>query len=165
MKRLSTACAATLALIACSPQRQADAGHANQSASATGAQRPSDADSEAYMRKAEEDWAALAVRKIPGLLDRILSDDYVGVSSKGDVRSKADQIRMDTGPGGEFKSSKLDYVHYRHFGDAVIAQGEESLQRKDGKPDLTLIWTDIWMFRDGKWQVVASQDSKLPEKK
>ena len=60
------------------------------------AQRPSDAESEAYMWKAEEDWAAQAVRPVPGLMERILADDYFGVSSKGDVRNKA---RPDQGPG------------------------------------------------------------------
>jgi uncharacterized protein YceK len=127
------------------------------------AQRPSDATSEAYMRKAEEDWAALAVKPMPGLLDRILADDYVAVSSKGDVRDKATQVKLDA-PDADYASSKLDYAHYRHFGDTVIAQGQESLQRKDGKADLTLIWTDVWMWRRGKWQVVASQDSVLPAK-
>ncbi len=64
-----------------------------------------------------------------------------------------------------FVSSKLDYVNYRHFGDTVLAQGAESLQRRDGGPDHRLIWTDVWMWRDGKWQIVASQDSVRPDKK
>jgi hypothetical protein len=164
MKTICTVAAAALALTACSPQGQTNLQETNATANAAGAQRPSDSASEAYMRKAEEDWAALAVRPIPGLLERILADDYVAVSSEGDVRSKAQQIKLDA-PDPAFVSSKLDYVNYRHFGDTVIAQGQESLQRKDRKPDLSLIWTDVWMFRKGRWQVVASQDSVLPQKK
>jgi hypothetical protein len=150
-----------MALTACSKQAPT-----NQPAAAAAAQRPSDAESEAYMRKAEADWAAVSVRKMPGLLERILADDYVGVNSDNVVRDKAKMIELaNKGPSGTFGSSKLDDVHYRHFGDTVIAQGGESLQRKDGKPDLSLIWTDVWMWRDGKWQVVASQDNVLPGKK
>jgi hypothetical protein len=156
MKSAVILAGAALALGACSQQ----APSSNQQ-SATTAQRPSDAESEAYMRKAEADWAELAVRPIPGLLDRILADDYVAVSSKGDVRDKAAQLKLDP-PDPDYRSSKLDYVHYRHFGDTVIAQGGESLQRKDGGPDHSLIWTDVWMWRDGKWQVVASQDNVVP---
>lgn len=152
---------AGLALSACSPPGAGNV-PGNQAAAA---QRPSDKEAEAYMWKAEEDWAAQAVRPVPGLMERILADDYTGVSSKGDVRTKADQIKDQAEPlTGTYVSSKLDYVHYRHFGDTVIAQGQESLKRADGKPDLRLIWNDIWMFRDGKWQIVASQDLKLPEK-
>jgi hypothetical protein len=160
--KLILACAASVALLACSPAQQN--GASNGAAETAAAQRPSHAESDAYMRKAEADWAALAVKPIPGLLDRILADDYVAVSSKGDVRGKAQQLKLDA-PDPDYASSKLDYVNYRHFGDTVIAQGGESLQRKDGGPDHRLIWTDVWMWRDGKWQVVASQDSVLPEKK
>jgi hypothetical protein len=97
-------------------------------------------------------------------MELILADDYSGVSSEGDFRTKADQIKAAGEPRtGTFVSTKLEYVHYRHFGDTVIAQGQESLKRADGKPDLKLIWHDIWMFRDGKWQIVASQDSVLPK--
>ena len=161
MKSAIIAAALVFAIAACSGPQQPAA----QNQQGAAAQRPSDAESEAYMRKAEEDWAALSVQAIPGLLERILADDYVGVSSDGSVRSKADQIRLNTTSSGTFKSSKLDYVHYRHFGDTVLAQGQEFLQRKDGGPDLSLIWTDVWMWRDGKWQIAASQDSVLPAKK
>ena len=140
-------------------------GGTDKAATAAAAQRPPDAESEAYMRKAEVDWAEVAVRPMPGLMERILADDYVGVNSDTAVRDKAKMIALaNEKPTGAYVSSKLDYVHYRHFGDTVIAQGQESLQRQYGGPDYSLIWTDVWMWRDGKWQVVASQDSVLPAK-
>src|SRR3954466_11166011 len=140
---IGTVALGAMALGACSAQPSS-----NSQAAAGQAQRPSDAESDAYMRKAEEDWAALAVRPIPGLIERILASDYVGVSSDTHVRSKAEQIALaNDPPSGTYVSSKLDYVHYRHFGDTVLAQGQESLQRKDRGPDLSLIWTDVWMWR------------------
>jgi hypothetical protein len=160
MRPTIIAIAGAAALAACSKPVQTNP------PAAAASQRPSDAESEAYMRKAEEDWAAQAVRPVPGLMERILADDYSGVASEGDVRTKADQIKAAAAPRtGTYVSTKLEYVHYRHFGDTVIAQGQESLKRADGKPDLQLIWNDIWMWRDGKWQIVASQDSVLPRKK
>ena len=119
------------------------------------------------MRQAEADWANLAVKKNPAVLDRILAADYVGVSSENVVRDKKQYLKDESGeePSGKFVSSKLDYVNYRHFGDTVLAQGAESIKRADGSPDLRLIWTDVWMWRDGKWQVVASQDNVVPPEK
>jgi hypothetical protein len=156
MKLLVTSAAVALALAGCTagtPQ--------TQDREQAGTQRPSDAESEAYMRKAEEDWANLAVKANPGLMDRILADDYVGVSSENRVVNKASYLKAQATEKypGRFVSSKLDYVNYRHFGDTVLAQGAESVKRADGTPDLKLIWTDVWMWRDGKWQVVASQDN------
>ena len=163
MKGIVTIIAASAALAACSAERKPAA----QDHMAKAAQRPSEAESEAYMRQAEADWANLAVKKNPMVLDRILADDYVGVSSENVVRDKTQYLKDESGeePGGKFVSSKLDYVNYRHFGDTVLAQGAESIKRADGSPDLRLIWTDIWMWRDGKWQVVASQDNVVPPEK
>jgi len=44
------------------------------------------------------------------------------------------------------------------FGDSIaIAYGEESaIKAKDGKETKhCLIWTDTWLKRAGKWQIVA----------
>jgi hypothetical protein len=163
MKGIVTIIAASAALAACTAE-QKPAAPANEQ---TAAQRPSQAESEAYMRKAEEDWANLAVKANPGLMDRILADDYVGVSSENRVVNKASYLKAQATEKytGRFVSSKLDYVNYRHFGDTVLAQGAESVKRADGTPDLKLIWTDVWMWRDGKWQVVASQDNVVPPEK
>ena len=126
------------------------------------AQLPPQAESEAYMRKAEEDWAQVFVKENPALFERILADDFVGVFSDGVVRNKAETIPHEK-PDPAFRSAKLDYVNYRHFGDIAVAQGVESAQRRDGKSDLRLIWTDVWRFRGGQWQIVASHVSRLPQ--
>jgi hypothetical protein len=158
--KIIEAMTAVLALAGCSAQPASNAG------ATSAAQRPSDAESDAYMRKAEADWAEVAARPMPGLMERILADDYVGVNSDNVVRDKAQEIALADEPhSGNYVSSKLEYVNYRHFGDTVLAQGQESVHRNDGKPDLRLIWTDVWMWRDGKWQIVASQDSVMPAKK
>ena len=161
----AAAVAGALALTACSQSGHGNSKDAPAPRDAASV-RPSDAESEAYMRKAEVDWAQVAVRSMPGLMERIIADDYVGVNSDNVVRNKAQDVALADEPhSGKYVSSKLEYVNYRHFGDTVLAQGEESVHRKDGKPDLRLIWTDVWMWRNGKWQIVASQDSVVVPKK
>jgi hypothetical protein len=116
------------------------------------------------MREAEEAWAQLVIKKNPALLDRVLADDFTGYFSDGSLHNKVEAIAAEK-PDPAYKSARLDYVNYRHFGDMVVAEGVESAQRRDGGPDLRLAWTDVWAFRDGRWQVVATHVSKLPEKK
>lgn len=128
------------------------------------AQRPSDADAEAYMRKAEADWAALPPKEQPALLGRILADDFVAVGTKGAVRNKAEQIEADLN-APPAPPAMLDYVRYRHFGDTVLAQGQETSPAGKDQSATTLVWTDVWMFRNGKWQIVAAQDTVLQPKK
>lgn len=155
--RLLLVAVAAVALSTCSNDAQEK--RADTDAAAT--RLPPQAESEAYMRKAEEDWAQVFVKENPMLFERILADDFVGVFSDGVVRNKAETIPHEK-PDPAFVSAKLDHVNYRHFGDMVVAQGVESAQRQDGGPDLRLIWTDVWRFRDGQWQIVASHVSRLP---
>ena len=90
-----------------------------------------------------------------------LADDYQGVSSKGVVVDKAYHLKP-AGPG-DLVSDTVDYVHLRYASpDVIIAQGGETALSKNGKRH-ALIWTDIWMLRQGKWQIVTSQDSPVAE--
>ena len=155
--RLSLA-ACLLALGACNSGDKA--GNAAAEASAA---RPSLAETEAFIRKSAAEWANVAVTGDPSPLKRIIADDYVGVSSWGEVRDKAKMLTAP--PSKNFTASKVDYVNIRHLGDIAIAQGGETLTRRDGGPAVRLIWTDTWMYRNGQWQIIASQDSVRPPDK
>jgi ketosteroid isomerase-like protein len=125
-----------------------------------GPQRPSREETERYIRRSAAEWADVVVTGDVAPLRRFIADDYVGVSSRGEVRDKAKIL--EPFKAGDFTASSLDYVNIRHFGDTVIAQGAETVKRRGGGPDLRLIWTDVWLWRDGQWQIVASQDSVRP---
>jgi hypothetical protein len=120
------------------------------------------ADVERNIRACESDWAAVNVNNNVKPLVACLADDYQGVSSKGKVVDKAYHL-THSGPG-DVVSDTVDYVHLRYASpDVIIAQGAETAVTKSGKRH-SLIWTDIWMLRQGKWQIVTSQDSPLPDR-
>ena len=123
----------------------------------TSAALPSRSETEGFIRRSAGQWAASDATAMA----LFLADDYEGVASTGEVRNKARQLELARQPS-PYTGSRIDYVNFRHFGSTVVAQGAETLTRGDGGPDRRLIWTDIWMFRDGRWQVVASQDSVRP---
>ena len=160
MNSMTIAAAAALALAACSPQGQAT----GQDANTASAKQPSQAESEAYINKAEQEWAALATTKDPAVLERILADDYAGVSDEGTAFSKEDEIKWETEQPDDFTAAAAPKMTYRHFGDTVLAQGEQMLTPKGGGDPVKILWTDVWMFRDGKWQVVGSQNAMVPAK-
>ena len=47
-----------------------------------------------------------------------------------------------------------------HVHNLAIASGSESrVKTKDGKDSVeTLIWTDTWLKRNGRWQIIAAVD-------
>jgi len=61
-----------------------------------------------------------------------------------------------------FVSNHLNDVKIRFYGDAAIAQGNESWQRQTGERG-RFVWTDTWIRRHGRWQIVAAEDLDAPE--
>lgn len=56
----------------------------------------------------------------------------------------------------------MNSVKVRFFGETAIAHGDETWKKKDGSTG-RYVWTDIWVFRDRAWQIVAAQDAKVIE--
>jgi ketosteroid isomerase-like protein len=119
------------------------------------------ASDKAYIRQAESDWAESVVTNDVSVLERILADDFVGVDIDGSHYSKADAIKDFRTHPSEFVSNHLNEVEIRFYGDAAVAQGNESWKKKNGAPG-KFVWTDTWIRRGGKWQAVAAEDLVPP---
>jgi ketosteroid isomerase-like protein len=115
----------------------------------------------AYIRQAESDWAESVVPNDVSVLERILADDFVGVDIDGGHYSKADAIRDFRTHPSEFASNHLNEVEIRFYGDAAVAQGNEGWKEKNGATG-KFVWTDTWIKRGGKWQIVAAEDLVPP---
>ena len=155
MKRMIVAASLALALAACSQQRQ----ETNDAA----AQLASDRATQEYITKWEAEWAALATKRNPQVLERILAKDYAGVSDDGTVRNKAQEIAYwNTLPLDA--AANPPKTTLRQFGDTVLFHGDQLLAPKAGAAPVRILWTDVWMFRDGQWQVVGSQNATVAPK-
>ena len=112
------------------------------------------------MIAAERTWSAGNCAPQPGLRD-VIADDYQGTATNGHRVKKADVIQTDT--TALDRECTLGDVAAHFFGDdvAVLYGGESSLRKdKAGvEKKRCLIWTDTWLRRGGKWQIIASQDT------
>jgi hypothetical protein len=115
---------------------------------------------ERYIRACEAKWAAQDATNDTSSSKACLADDYEGVSSGAHVVDKARSLQPNPGPITAVTDT-LDYIRIRFpTPDVAIAQGGETALNKDGSRR-SLIWTDTWLLRGGKWQIVTSQDSVL----
>jgi Domain of unknown function (DUF4440) len=120
---------------------------------------PSQASIRTYIEQSEAAWATSVAHPDPALLDRILADDYVGVNPDGTLGTKAQAIAEARKGPGTFLSNRIDRVTVRFYGNTAVAQGAESWTTSDpAHPKGQFIWTDTWVNRNGKWQIVASED-------
>ena len=131
---------------------------------AAGAQAPSTAEAERYIKESERMWAESSANGDSGLIERILADDFVGVAPDGSFYDKAKEISDTRESAREYVSNHLNEVKVRFYGDTAVAQGNESWVRRKGIPLRgRFVWTDTWIRRNGKWQIVAAEDVTVPE--
>jgi uncharacterized protein DUF4440 len=127
------------------------------------AAQPSQKDAEQYIRDSEAAWVQAEQKGDPSVARRILADDYIGVFPDGTVHSKADAVGFFK-PSTATTGGRLDYVHVRLFGTTATAQGKETDMRPKTSPfpSGSLIFTDVWLYRNGKWQIANSEDQFQP---
>jgi Domain of unknown function (DUF4440) len=111
----------------------------------------------------EAKWASSACSPQPDL-KTVIADDFQGTSPTGRRYGKDEAITTDT--KSLARDCQLGEVKVRFFGDSIaVAYGAESWIDKanDGKETKRCqIWTDTWLKRAGKWQIVAAQDTIVP---
>ena len=116
-----------------------------------------------FIIAAETKWANSACSPQPDLKD-VIADDFQGTSPSGNRYDKAKAVATDT--KSVSRDCQRGEVKVRFFGDAIaIAYGAEGAvsEAKDGmETKRCLIWTDTWLKRAGKWQIVAAQDTRIP---
>jgi hypothetical protein len=121
-------------------------------------------EAEDYIRKSESEWAESVANGDATVIERILADDFRGVDPKGKLYDKPTMISETKEGPNHFVSNHLEDVKVRFFGDnAAVAQGSESWVRRNGERG-RFVWTDTWILRNGRWQIVAAEDLVPPAK-
>jgi hypothetical protein len=116
-----------------------------------------------FIIAAEAKWASSACSPQPALR-AVIADDFQGTSPTGRRYGKDEAITTDT--KSLSRDCQLGEVKVKFFGDSIAtAYGAESWIEKanDGKETKRCqVWTDTWLKRAGKWQIVAAQDTIVP---
>jgi ketosteroid isomerase-like protein len=118
---------------------------------------------EHYIAESERLWAESEATGDTSTVKRILAEDFVGVDPDGSFYNKAKMVADTRDSAKVFLSNHLDEVKVRFYGDTAIAQGKETWERRAGTPKRArFVWTDTWVLRNGKWQIVAAEDLIAP---
>lgn len=120
---------------------------------------------EDQIKKYEQDWAQAVVREGASSVDQYEADDIVTTDPTGRVTNKA-QDRTDLSSGDyKIQSEELTDLTVHVYGNIAVAAGTNTMNGTYKGQDLSgkYRFTDTWVKRGGKWQVVASQYTKVLE--
>ncbi len=117
---------------------------------------------EDQIKKLEQDWADATLKNGAAAVDQFEADDIVSTDPAGRVTDKA-QDKQDLSGDLKFDSMQLSDVTVHHFGTTAVATGTNTLKGSYKGQDISgkYRFTDTWVKRNGKWQVVASQSTKV----
>lgn len=116
-----------------------------------------------WMIDQEKAWAEQSCGK-PWVLSTLLADDFQGTSPKGTRYGKPTETPVYD-PATFHTDCRLLSSDVRFFGsDVAIVYGSESsvVTLPESKHERRcLAWTDMWLKRKGKWQVIAAHDTRI----
>ena len=96
----------------------------------------------------------------PSALESILADDFVHVLASGPI-TKAEQLQfMREHPPARGGERHFQDLRVRIYGTAAVVNGTVVATTQDGKIQKT-IFSDVFAYRDGKWQAVNAQELPL----
>ena len=125
---------------------------------------------EEEVRKLERQWLDAYEQNDAEAMERIVADDFTITFPNGGIQTKPQlmsMIKAPRRPGQPRMKFRTEGVQSRAYGDTVILIGRVvSEYERDGKTITEQSrYTDTYVRRDGRWQVVASHLSNVEEPK
>ncbi|HYG78968.1 MAG TPA: nuclear transport factor 2 family protein [Pyrinomonadaceae bacterium] len=125
---------------------------------------------EEEVRRLERRWLDAYEQNDAAAMERIVADDFTITFPNGAMQTKPQlmaMIKAPRGPGQPRMKFYTEGVQSRAYGDTVILLGRVvSEYERDGKAVKEQSrYTDTYVRRNGRWQVVASHLSNVGEPK
>ena len=95
---------------------------------------------------------------------RIVGDDYVFTNQDALVRTKAQMVSAYESGSIKYKSVKLDDLKVHAYGDTAVVTGRQTVKAQDNGKDISgrFRYTRVYVKRQGRWQLVATQLTHIP---
>ena len=118
------------------------------------------------LRGIEERLARAWVEGDRSFIEQTLADDWSVTDLTGRVLTKAEVLKEAFGSEDrKIASMRIDDIAVRAFGDWAIVTGrtQASGEYQGNAVEVVLRFTDVFAYRDGSWQAVASQATLINE--
>ena len=121
---------------------------------------PTQARDEDALIQVEQTWARALEQKDISALACILADEFEDANAAGALSDRSTILkRTEKNPGSHHK---LSDIHAHVYGDAGYVRGLATALTADRRPKVIVRFTDVYVYRDGRWQCVAGHESEVP---
>jgi hypothetical protein len=111
----------------------------------------------------EMEWRQAQVDNNIAEIDRLLADDYVGITANGTIETKSQAIAQRKAGTIRITSLDLDDLKIRLYGDTAVVTSKADLQGVNGQSDISgkYRYTRVYNLRLGQWKIVSFEASRI----
>ena len=116
---------------------------------------------EAALIELEQDWGAALSRKDADAVGCMVADEFEDVDVDGSLRTRSQMLAGI--PNRKPFSNRLSELRAHIEGNMAFARGLNTVSDSSGKVVGRVRFTDIFIYRDGRWQAIAGHETLLGE--
>ena len=122
---------------------------------------------EAELKAASDSYDKGLMTKDKAHFESLFADDYASTGRAGKLTNKEEDITDIMSPDLVFLTSKTDDKNFRLYKNTAVETGRFSTTGSyKGEPfSEEGRYTTTWVYRDGKWKIVADHTSLIPNSK
>src|SRR5688572_22979736 len=119
-------------------------------------------DAEQKLKRLEDEWLSSYLRGDKQTFDRIVADDFTRTDESAKFATKAEERALVQAPPASVNASLTNEdLQVRVYGDSAIVTGR-IVSKVQGSLSFQSRFTDTFIKRGGRWQVVARHYSRVP---
>jgi ketosteroid isomerase-like protein len=111
----------------------------------------------------EEQWRNAQLSNDVSVMDRLLADDYVGISASGTIETKPEALALRRAGAIHITNLDLNDLKVRVYGDTAVVTSRADLQGTSGASDISgkYRYTRVYNRRLGQWKIVSFEASRI----
>lgn len=120
---------------------------------------------EPSLRKASDAYDRAMSARSSEMFEKLLADDFMYTSNTGKTTNKQEEIKSMTSADLVLTSAKASEKKFRIYRNAALETGRYDVTGTYKGTPFTEAgrYTTTWIYKDGKWQIVADHTSALPQ--
>ena len=133
------------------------------SATTAAAQKPPVESDQQILIELERGWNDAFYRKDVAFISNLLADEFVATYDDGSKGDKAKELALAIEFNQQVESAVQEDFAVRIYRDTAVVWFTLRVMgvRQGQRTELLLRYTDVWIVRDGRWQCVSSQSTRV----
>jgi ketosteroid isomerase-like protein len=127
------------------------------------AQRLSVESDQEILIRLERGWNAAVYKNDVAFVRNILADEYISTYEDGSRGDRAKELALIGDFNQNVESAVQDEFTVKTYRDTAVVWFTLHLAglKQGARVELTMRYTDVWVLRDGRWQCVSSQSTRV----